>query len=182
MLFRSTAMLKKILVFATIIIPFLAQSQNQTIQGRVTDESSETALPGAHVLVVGTTLGTVTNANGEFSFNNITPGNKTLRISFSGYSTSQVNIDVPQAAGTIEIKLEPVVFDINQVVVTGTRSPKTLKETPVLTQVISSAALESSDLPTIETALERTVPGIEFSHGAYGASIQMMGLDRKSVV
>ncbi len=174
-------MLKRIIVFFAIITPLLAHTQNLTLKGRVIDNSTNTPLTGAHVLVLGTTLGTATDADGQFEIKNLAPGDKTLRISFSGYATNEIKLTIP-FTGEVEIKMETVVFDINQVVVTGTRSPKALKETPVLTQVISSATLELSDLPTIETALERTVPGIEFSHGPSGTSIQMMGLPGNYVV
>ncbi len=174
-------MLKHIIFTTFFILPILVLSQNQTLSGRIVDSNSENPLPGAHIMVVGTTAGTATNSEGRFTIANLPARAITIRVSFSGYSTIVTDLVLP-LTNELEIKMEPVAYDINQVVVTGTRSPKSLKETPVLTQVISSSTLETADLPTIETALERTVPGIEFSHGAYGPSIQMMGLPGNYVV
>ena len=53
--------------------------------------------------------------------------------------------------------------DLEQVVVTGTRSPKLLMETPVLTQVISHADIEKADATNLKDLLQQVMPGVEFS-------------------
>ena len=53
--------------------------------------------------------------------------------------------------------------ELSQVVVTGTRSPKLLMETPVLTQVISHADIEKTDATNIKDLLQQVMPGVEFS-------------------
>lgn len=54
--------------------------------------------------------------------------------------------------------------NLDQVVVTGTRTPKTLLNTPVLTRVISHAEIEKSDATTLQDVLQQVVPGVEFSY------------------
>ncbi len=54
--------------------------------------------------------------------------------------------------------------DLNQVVVTGTRTPKTLLNTPVLTRVISHAEIEKADATTLQDVLKQNIPGVEFSY------------------
>ena len=53
--------------------------------------------------------------------------------------------------------------ELSQVVVTGTRSPKLLLETPVLTQVISHADIEKADATNLKDLLQQVMPGVEFS-------------------
>ena len=53
--------------------------------------------------------------------------------------------------------------EIQQVVVTGTRSPKLLLETPVLTQVISHADIVKADATNLKDLLQQVMPGVEFS-------------------
>lgn len=53
---------------------------------------------------------------------------------------------------------------IEQVVVTGTRTPKTLLTTPVLTQVISNADIRKADATNIRDLLQTVMPGVEFSY------------------
>ena len=57
--------------------------QNNPCTGIVKDASGETII-GASVVVKGTTNGTITDLNGEFSLSNITPGT-TIQISYIGY-------------------------------------------------------------------------------------------------
>ena len=55
-------------------------------------------------------------------------------------------------------------INLNQVVVTGTRSPKLLASTPVLTNVISRTDIEKADATNLRDLLQTTMPGIEFSY------------------
>lgn len=55
-------------------------------------------------------------------------------------------------------------MDLDQVVITGTRTPKTLKNTPIQTRVISAADIAKSDATNIEDLLQQELPGIEFSY------------------
>lgn len=55
-------------------------------------------------------------------------------------------------------------MDLDQVVVTGTRTPKTLKDTPIQTRVISAADIAKTDATNIEELLQQELPGIEFSY------------------
>ncbi|MCM1079515.1 MAG: TonB-dependent receptor [Bacteroidales bacterium] len=55
-------------------------------------------------------------------------------------------------------------MDLDQIVVTGTRTPKTLKDTPIQTRVISAADIAKSDATNIEDLLQQELPGVEFSY------------------
>jgi outer membrane receptor for ferrienterochelin and colicins len=164
-----------LLLVVTLIFSTGLMAQTHTIKGKVIDFTTEEPLPGAHITLPGTTIGKATDANGNFVIENIASGNFRLMASYSGYGTFVIPVSVP-LNGDLMIKLKQVEFDIDQVVVTGTRSPKPLKETPVLTQVISSSQIASSDLYSIEQALEQTVSGIDFEHTSSGPSVTMMGL------
>lgn len=55
-------------------------------------------------------------------------------------------------------------IQLEQVVVTGTRTPKTLADTPVLTRIITSKDIERSDATDIQDLLKQELPGVEFSY------------------
>jgi len=55
-------------------------------------------------------------------------------------------------------------IDLAQVVVTGTRTPKLLANTPVLTSVITRSDIEKADATNLRDLLQTTMPGIEFSY------------------
>lgn len=55
-------------------------------------------------------------------------------------------------------------IDLNEIVVTATRAPRALKDTPVQTRLITSKDIASSDASDIEDLLRQELPGIEFSY------------------
>lgn len=75
--------------------PIYAQTTG-SVSGRVTDNKSE-GIPGATVLIEGTSLGSSTNVDGTYSIQNAPAGARTLVISFVGYNTQRLSVTV--AAG-----------------------------------------------------------------------------------
>ena len=55
-------------------------------------------------------------------------------------------------------------FDLQEVVVTGTRTPKFLKDTPIQTRVITSKDIAKVDATNVQDLLQQELPGIEFSY------------------
>lgn len=55
-------------------------------------------------------------------------------------------------------------FDLNEVVVTGTRTPKFLKDTPIQTRVINAKELARLDATNVQDLLQQDLPGVEFSY------------------
>ena len=52
---------------------------------------------------------------------------------------------------------------LNDVVVTGTRTPKLLKDAPIQTRVITASDIEKADATNVEDLLQQEMPGVEFS-------------------
>jgi Ca-activated chloride channel family protein len=90
-------------------------AQDRTISGRVTSMEDGSAIPGANVQVKGTTIGTVTGADGRFSIN-VPVGKNTLIFSFIGFATQEVAIG---KQAIINVNLSPDVQQLQEVVVTG---------------------------------------------------------------
>ena len=105
-----------------------------TIRGVVLDETGA-PLPGASVWVKGSTIGAGTNTQGEFTLSLRKSGPQVLRFSFTGYKPQEYTWDGKENK-VLTIRLEPSLNSLDEVVITGTRTPKPLKEAPVLTQVI----------------------------------------------
>jgi outer membrane receptor for ferrienterochelin and colicins len=73
--------------------------------------------------------------------------------------------------------------ELGEVVVTGTFTPRALKNTPVLTRIISEKDIAASGASTIIEALESYIPGVTFSPSqAMGDNIQIQGLDNKYIL
>ena len=55
-------------------------------------------------------------------------------------------------------------YDLDEIVVTGTRTPKFLKDTPIQTRVITSADIAKIDATNVQDLLQQELPGVEFSY------------------
>jgi len=112
---------RKINLFVCVLLcgvwlyhPAVAWMQDRTISGTVTGEGNE-PLPGASVMIKGTTQGTTTDVQGAFSITY--PGvATTLVISFIGYLPQEVAIG---NQSTISVRLQPDLNTLDEVVVTG---------------------------------------------------------------
>ena len=88
--------------------------QQKSITGTVSDETGQ-PLPGVTVVIKGTTQGTVTNVDGNYSISNI-PENTILVFSFVGMRTQEIEVG---SQTSIDIKLTVDVFGIEEVVAIG---------------------------------------------------------------
>ncbi len=96
------------------VLEILAVQQQKTVSGAVTDTDGE-PLPGVTVVVKGTTVGTVTNANGEFQLQ-VPQTAETLQFSFVGMKTQDVPIG---NRTTFTVVMEQETLGIEEVVAIG---------------------------------------------------------------
>jgi len=95
-----------VLLFFTLF-PLLIQAGNTgRIKGKVTDLSTGEPLIGANVLVVGTTFGAATDANGIYIIRNLDPSNYTIKASYLGYKTVTISNVVVNVDLTTEVNFQ----------------------------------------------------------------------------
>ncbi|PIQ20101.1 MAG: hypothetical protein COW65_16960, partial [Cytophagales bacterium CG18_big_fil_WC_8_21_14_2_50_42_9] len=161
---QSTFMKNKLLLSLSLIFIMLSQAwaQTQAITGKVTDSSTGQGLPGVTVLVKGTSVGTSTDINGNYS---ITPpaGATTLTFSFVGYTTTDRAIG---NATTLNITLTADANQLNEVVVTGYTTQTKREVTGAVSQV-SGEELANVPMTSVDKALQGRVAGLQ-SVGASG--------------
>ena len=140
-------------ILLTTLILFIATSravpQTGSVSGRALDAEHGTPLPGANVVLTGTSAGASTDDDGAFLIGGITPGIHTLRASLIGYAA--VDIDVTLVASetlTVEFRLEPSHTEVEEVVVTGTRTVRSIADVPVRVEVIPEEEVEEKLLMT----------------------------------
>jgi len=147
----------------------LLQQQLDNVHGKVTNVNGE-SLPGVTVVIKGTTNGTVTDIDGNYSLSNIA-GNATLVFSFVGMETQEIPV-VGQSV--INVKLAPTVSDIGEVVVVGYG---TQRKEAVTGSVASVKGNELREVPSsnITQALQGRVSGVEMSQTSSkpGADMQI---------
>ncbi len=103
--------MKKLLLFIMSIIfsgSLFAQGQ---ITGRVVDEDSGEPLPGANALIAGTTIGSISDLDGNYTITNVPEGNQVLVISYVGYEPVEMRVNVTSQVlnvGTVSLSLGAV--------------------------------------------------------------------------
>ena len=143
--------MKKILFFFFLAtMPGFAQTQ---VNGVVKNSEGE-ALPGVNVLEKGTSNGTTTTVNGEYT---ITIGkNATLIFSHISFQTKEILVS---GQLKIDVILAESEFLLNEIIITGSRSkPKTILSSPVPIDNIHATDLINTGQPTIDKMLTYKVP------------------------
>lgn len=134
----------------------VSQQSERIIKGVVKDATGETVI-GANVSVVGSTNGTVTDIDGNFSLK--VPAGATLKISFIGYKDVNVKVTNQQS---LNIVLEDDSQALDEVVVVGFGSQKKVNVTGAVSMV-KAEALADRPVANVSQALQGVVPGLNFS-------------------
>lgn len=135
---------KIVFLLASLFTVWIANGQNTIIKGIVTDSITGEGLPYVSLIFKGTTIGTATDGDGNFSFSAST-GVKNLEVSYLGYDTKEVKV-IPGKTNNLKIKLAPNGITLNEVVVKPKKEKYSKKENPAVKfvkQVIASR--ESND-------------------------------------
>lgn len=159
-----------------------AQSQSVTITGRVTDAETQQGLPGASVLISGTTNGTITDADGNFSLSiQSADGNLQLQVSFIGYQTGLTTVVISNGStAPVAIALSTDIKALDEVVVTGSTLKQAKRELGNNISSVSSSMIDKSGANNLFTALQGKVPGAQITQNsgdpAGGMTIRLRGV------
>ena len=162
-------MKRKLMLFWTFLCMSigLMMAQNSTVTGIVTSEEDGEPVVGASVSVVGTSRGTITDIDGKFSISNVPSSAKSLRVSFIGMETQDVDIK----PGTIRVMLRSNAELLDEVMVVAFGTQKKSAFTGSAT-VVKSEDLEKKITTNVQDALVGTTPGLQMrgSTGTPGSS------------
>ena len=143
-----------LLVLLTIGAQAFAQS---AVSGKVTDETGEPCV-GANVLVKGTTIGTMTDLDGNYSLTDVRKG-AILVFSSIGYTSQEVRLG---SSSVVNVVLKSDADFLNEVVIVGYGTAKRKDLTGSLTQ-IDNKLIASQNSSSATKALEGAVPGIVYA-------------------
>lgn len=139
-----------------------AQDQDKTITGKVTTKSGET-LPGVTLLVKGTSVGTVTNLDGEYNL--AVPNDaEILIVSYVGMLTQEIEIGNKTS---IVVTLTEDVHGLEEVVVVGYGTQKKVNVTGSVSAV-TAEKIEERPVQNVTQALQGLVPGLNVSSSGGG--------------
>jgi len=145
----------KLLIFMFCLFALPSWAQQHKVTGKVTDASDGSGLPGVNVLEQGTTNGTVTDVDGNFSIN--VKENATIVFSYIGYKTQLIEIGNKSA---INVSLSLDVTQLGEVVVVGYGTQSKREITGSIAK-IDGSKLKEIQVPSFEAALQGQAAGVQ---------------------
>ncbi|MEO5500977.1 MAG: TonB-dependent receptor [Ginsengibacter sp.] len=132
------------LIFGLLAMLFsvAAFSQNNAIHGKVVNSSTGEGIPAVSITVVGSGTGTYTNDRGEFSFSLNQKFPITIQASSIGYNLKEVVVN--NESDYVTISLVPANVLGQEVVISATRTPSRILESPVTIERISAANIRNT--------------------------------------
>jgi TonB-linked SusC/RagA family outer membrane protein len=162
--------MKRILLVCLTAVLALASSelwaQERTVSGRVTSTEDESGLPGVNVVVKGTTIGTVTDAEGKYTLS-VPASGTALVFTFIGLKSEEVEIG---ERTTVDISLALDVTQLSEVVVTALNISTDVKKLPYSAQSVSASQLNMTRANNVNDALAGKVSGVQL-RGQSGAAL-----------
>lgn len=155
-------MTNKILFLFCFLGIYVAVSAQSVISGTVYDENNE-PLIGANILLQKKhRIVATTDDFGKYKLT-LPDDETTIIVSYVGYIPQTFALK-KQGEITKDFYLKEVKQELNEIVVTGTRTPKSLKDVPIVTRVITADEIKKVDATHIGEILASELPGVEFTY------------------
>ncbi|MCY7349185.1 MAG: TonB-dependent receptor [Cytophagaceae bacterium] len=153
-------MLKKLLLSFTMFLGMLgtAWAQDRVVSGRVTGSDDNSAVPGASVVLKGTTQGTTTDANGGYRLS-VSDG-ATLVFSAVGYAQQELLVG---ARSTLDVALIQNANQLDEFVVVGYGTQRRTSVTGAITN-ISARSIQNIPLANLGNTLQGFAPGVQITN------------------
>jgi len=153
---------------------FLSAQSN--ISGTVKDNNGM-SVPGANIILEGTSKGAVTDIDGKYTVSNVENGTYTMIVSYLGYSESRKSITIDGTDLTVDFVLTEDTESLDQVIVTGVTNPKSRINSSVSVTTMRPKVIQQS-APRTTAEIFRTIPGIrsESSGGEGNSNIAVRGV------
>ncbi|MEN8117274.1 MAG: SusC/RagA family TonB-linked outer membrane protein [Bacteroidota bacterium] len=161
--------MKKIAIFLSILLfmgTMVVNAQTKTLTGTVTSAEDDTPIPGVSVAVKGTTLGTITNIDGEYELK-VPEDAKTLVFSFVGMKNFETEIG---SQTNFNIKMETDVLGLDEVVVTALGQTRAKKGLAYAVQDVKGEELVTARESNVVNSLQGKVSGVQITNSSGNVS------------
>ncbi|MHA8051423.1 SusC/RagA family TonB-linked outer membrane protein [Aquirufa sp. ROCK-SH2] len=173
---------KMVCLIALLSISFYANAQKQSflISGKISDSNG--GIPGASLRIDGTTLGTSSDAEGNYSFRaDLNSGSITLIAASVGYSSQRKTVLIGKQSEIAQnFTLKEDVMNLDEVIVTGSTVKSSRRELGNAINTVSSDQLKKSGTNNLFGALQGKVPGAQITQNSGdpsgGMTIRLRGV------
>ena len=124
------------------------------VTGQVLSSDDQTGLPGVAIIIKGTSEGTITDAEGNYTLE--APGDATLIFSYTGYLTQEIPVN---SRSTINIEMSPDITEMEELIVVGYGMQKKSHLTGAVSKV-SNERLDQIPISRVDDALVGQVSGV----------------------
>src|SRR5690625_4987111 len=130
-----------IVIFLLFIMPAAGVAQNHEVRGVVTDASTGETMPGVNVVIQGTSQGTTTDLNGDYSID-VPDSESVLVVAYIGYESVEIAIE---GRSIVNVELALSTFEADEMVVVGYGSQHRWQVTGSMSSI--DAVEANRDLP-----------------------------------
>ena len=156
------------------------EKTDANIKGSVVDSKTQQPLSHASVLVVGTVITTITDAEGHYALNNLPLGKVKIEVRSAGYRTLRQEVTTERSYTTEQnFELTPDEIALDEVVVSANRSLTLRRESPVIVNVLDTKLFESTHSTTLAQGLNFQ-PGVRTEDNCTNcgfSQVRINGLD-----
>ncbi|RYY96744.1 MAG: TonB-dependent receptor, partial [Chitinophagaceae bacterium] len=147
---NQSSMRKSLLVVAAAFTSSVVMAQNVTLTGKVKNNASNENVPAVSITVKGGAQGAYTDDNGNFRIT-VSKLPVTLIVSSVGFESREVTVSTPGAP--VDVNLSPASALGQEVIVSATRSPERILESPVTVEKMNSLTLRNVPAPSYYEAI-----------------------------
>ena len=170
-------------MFVGLSLLSLVVKGQYSLTGTITDCLSRAPLSGATVELVGQQKTVQTDAQGQFSFQDLSKGTHHFYVSQDDYKGHFFKVSIKRNEKNYIFALcKNKEIEVGEVVVTATRRERNLKNVPITVQVITAEEIQKSQAPDFQSFLENEFSGINFTNEGGMPNINMMGFGGKYVL
>ena len=144
--------MKKLFIIAISFLFSASMFAQTTVSGNVKDAKSGDPLPGVNIKVVGKSLGATTDFDGNYSLKVNQEPPFDIVVTTLGYTKK--TISVTKSNQKVDISLDENASDLDEVVVSASRTPESVRESPVTIERMDVRAIKNSASPSFYSSLE----------------------------
>ena len=147
------------------------------LTGTLIDENGK-PIENASILIDSLNIGTTTDKSGYFNIM-LEAGSYDITFYHIGYENSKIKLTAPTKE-IIKLILETRPIKRDELVITSNRQETYIKDTPIITHVITKNDINKSSYSTVKELIEFAIPSIQSTHDNHGeGKIKIQGLDNK---
>ncbi|MGD0754520.1 MAG: TonB-dependent receptor [Bacteroidales bacterium] len=150
--------MKRFFIICLMILTYHTSNAQNKITGKITDNITGEAIPGATVYIPELKTGAIADKNGIYKIDNLPRVKVIIQVSFLGYKAVVENVDLATTSSK-DFVMEQAITEINEVVVTGSSRATEISRTPVPMIIVNSRDLQQNLNTNIIDAISR-LPGV----------------------